>query len=228
MAVGGRPCKPPTLGAQRFPPPQFRNTPPHTALPIGPRPSPLTALVPLQGAHSLCPPVGCIRREGEGPQRRLDRRLEEVAEAVGGGYCRLQMPLRLALCVRGTVAGCWWGALEGGGGLPPSPSNASPPPPSSASPQVRNATRLSEARVIYASLQRSIALLYQVRTFLPPAMLDILHQDGDIVSEADEEGRQESHASIVSVEEEGPRPLRTPRTPGRERSASKRSEHSSV
>ena len=44
--------------------------------------------------------------EGKGPQRRpqkrLDRRLEEVAEAVGGGYCRLQMPLRLALAVRGT------------------------------------------------------------------------------------------------------------------------------
>ena len=34
------------------------------------------------------------------PQKRLGRRLEEVAEAVGGGYCRLQMPLRLALAVR--------------------------------------------------------------------------------------------------------------------------------
>ena len=46
--------------------------------------------------------------EGKGPQRRpqrrLDRRLEGVAKAVGGGYCRLQMPLRLALGVRGTVA----------------------------------------------------------------------------------------------------------------------------
>ena len=31
-----------------------------------------------------------------------DRRLEEVAKAVGGGYCRLQMPLKLALAVRGT------------------------------------------------------------------------------------------------------------------------------
>ena len=33
--------------------------------------------------------------EGKGPQRgdqkRLGRRLEEVAKAVGGGYCRLQM-----------------------------------------------------------------------------------------------------------------------------------------
>ena len=66
--------------------------------------------------------------EGKGPQRRpqrrLGRRLEEVAKAVGGGYCRLQMPLRLALGVRGTVAGHRLGALEeagrgGGGGLPP-------------------------------------------------------------------------------------------------------------
>ena len=35
---------------------------------------------------------------------------------MGGGYCRLQMPLRLALGVRGTVAGHRLGALEGGGG----------------------------------------------------------------------------------------------------------------
>ena len=54
--------------------------------------------------------------EGKGPQRRLGRRLEEVAKAVGGGYCRLQMPLRLALGVRETVAGHRLGALEGGGG----------------------------------------------------------------------------------------------------------------
>ena len=42
--------------------------------------------------------------EGKGPRRRpqqrFHRRLEEVAEAVGGVYCRLQMPLRLALAVR--------------------------------------------------------------------------------------------------------------------------------
>ena len=43
-------------------------------------------------------------------------RLEEVVKAVGGGYCRLQMPLRRALGVRGTVAGHRLGALEG---LPP-------------------------------------------------------------------------------------------------------------
>ena len=41
--------------------------------------------------------------EGKGPQRRpqkrLDRRLVEVAKAVGGGCCRLRMPLQLALGV---------------------------------------------------------------------------------------------------------------------------------
>ena len=39
------------------------------------------------------------------PQKRVGRQLEEVAKAVGGGYCRLQMPLKLALAVRETVAG---------------------------------------------------------------------------------------------------------------------------
>ena len=47
--------------------------------------------------------------EGKAPRRRLqkpvDRRSEDVAKAVGGGYCRLQMPLRLALGVRETVTG---------------------------------------------------------------------------------------------------------------------------
>ena len=59
--------------------------------------------------------------EGKGPRRRpqerLDRRLEGVVEAVGGSYCRLPMPLKLALGVRGTVAGHRLGALEGGGYL---------------------------------------------------------------------------------------------------------------
>ena len=53
----------------------------------------------------------------------VNRRLEEVAKAVGGGYCRLQMPLKLALGVRETVAGHRLGAREGGGGTSP-PSNA--------------------------------------------------------------------------------------------------------
>ena len=63
--------------------------------------------------------------EGQGPQRgpqkRLGRRLEAVAKAIGGGYCRLQMPLRLALGVRGTVAGHRLAPWRRGGGgyLPP-------------------------------------------------------------------------------------------------------------
>ena len=52
------------------------------------------------------PPRDALKGKGpqRWPQRRLGRRLEEVAKAVGGGFCRLQMPLRLALAVRGTVA----------------------------------------------------------------------------------------------------------------------------
>ena len=56
--------------------------------------------------------------EGKGPQRwpqrRLHRRLQEVAKAAGGGYCRLQMPLKLAFAVKGAVAGHRLGALERG------------------------------------------------------------------------------------------------------------------
>ena len=61
--------------------------------------------------------------EGKGPQRqpqkRLGRRLEKVAKAVGSGYCRQQMPLKLALGVGETVAGHRLGARGGGGYLPP-------------------------------------------------------------------------------------------------------------
>ena len=77
------------------------------------------------------PPPHRDALEGKGPQRRphrrLDRRLEGVAEAVGGGYCRLQMPLKPALGVTGAVAGHRLGALEGG--TPPPPMIAAPPPP---------------------------------------------------------------------------------------------------
>ena len=74
----------------------------------------------------FAPGQGCIRREGtsEAPQRRVDRRLEEAAKAVGGGYFWLPMPLRLALGVRGTLAlGIGWGPCVWGG-CPPA-SNAS-------------------------------------------------------------------------------------------------------
>ena len=65
---------------------------------------------------------GCIGREGAS-----EVALEAVRQAVGGGcrsgWGRLQMPLKLALGVRETVAGHRQGALEGG----------SPPPPPRAS-----------------------------------------------------------------------------------------------
>ena len=70
--------------------------------------------------------------EGKGPQRRpwkrLDGRLEEVAKAIGGGYCRLQMPLKLALGTRKTVArhklGPW--RVLGGGGVTSPPFQCIP------------------------------------------------------------------------------------------------------
>ena len=62
------------------------------------------------------------------PQRRLGRRLEGVAEAVGGGYCRLQLSLRRALGVRGTVAGHRLCAPDWVGGTPPLPMHPLPPP----------------------------------------------------------------------------------------------------
>ena len=53
------------------------------------------------------------------PQQPLDKRLEEVFKAVAGGYRGRDMPSKLALAVRETVAGHRLGALEGGGGAPP-------------------------------------------------------------------------------------------------------------
>ena len=73
--------------------------------PIPPRPIPtaIPILMPILSPipiPSPPPTQECIRREGgphRPPQKRLDRRLEEVAKAGGGGYCRLQMRLKLAL-----------------------------------------------------------------------------------------------------------------------------------
>ena len=90
--------------------------------------------------------------EGKGPQRRpqerLGRRLEEVAKAVGGGYCRLQMPLKLALGVRETVAGRPPVAVRRGhadvphGGPPPQRPvrrlHEPPPPPTPRCPSQRH------------------------------------------------------------------------------------------
>ena len=70
--------------------------------------------------YANCLALTGVALEGKGPrrrpQKRLDRRLEGVAKAVGGGYCRLQMPLTLALGVRGTVRRAQAGRPGGGGG----------------------------------------------------------------------------------------------------------------
>ena len=55
--------------------------------------------------------------------------MQEVAKAVGGSYCRLQMPLKPALGVRETVSGHRLGTLEGGGGGGSPPFQCTPPPP---------------------------------------------------------------------------------------------------
>ena len=68
---------------------------------------------------------GCTRRGGGGglrggPSSGWTGGWRRLPKRTGGGYCRLQMPLRPALGVRGTVAGHRLGALEGGlGGIPP-------------------------------------------------------------------------------------------------------------
>ena len=115
-----------------FPPPPV--PPPHGAS----RDRPALAWVGLGGGASgehrvqqrWAPTSDALEGKGpqRGPQRRLGRRLEEVAKAVGGGYCRLQMPFKLALGVRGTVAGRRLGSLQGrgGGGAHPLPMHPWP------------------------------------------------------------------------------------------------------
>ena len=87
-----------------------------------------------------CGEKGCIGREGisEAAPEAV-RRLEEVAKALGGGYCRLRMPLKPALGVRGTVAGHRLGALEGAVVGEPTPPSAWATP----DPLVRQGNRCS-------------------------------------------------------------------------------------
>ena len=68
------------------------------------------------GGYSFSPPTRDAV-EGNGPrrrpQKRSDRRLVEVAKAVGGSYCRLPRPLKLAL---GASSASNIGRGGGGGG----------------------------------------------------------------------------------------------------------------
>ena len=64
---------------------------------------------------------GCIRRGATSEAAPEDRRFGEVAKAVGGGSCWLQMPLSMALAITETVAAhTTLRFLEWrGGGVPP-------------------------------------------------------------------------------------------------------------
>ena len=201
----------------------------------------------LQGTATLQPRDAS---EGKGPQRRprkrLGRRLEEVAKAVGGGYCRLQMPLRLAVAVGGTVAGVRLGALEGVGVTSP-PSNASVGPPSTlvalccalrgaASEQVRQA-RLRPGRVaagahplqplhpLHAKQQVQPRGLQVVDHLHVPSLDPPQHPRGRGVSRAPEGGaRRRELGPLRHVHDGGGRPAEDcleerRRSPGRRRVA---------
>ena len=95
----------------------------HSSAKSTPVPTSFNGVGPCGPVSTHPPPFGARDAlDGKGPQRRpqkrLDRRLEEGAKAVGGGDCRLQMPLKLAFAVRETLAGHRLGALEGGTSTP--------------------------------------------------------------------------------------------------------------
>ena len=76
------------------------------------------------------PPQGRIRREGtpDAAPGALRLAVGGGCQRGWGGYCRLPVPLKLALSVRGTVAGHRLGALGGGGRLPLFQCIPAPPP----------------------------------------------------------------------------------------------------
>ena len=88
-------------------------------------------------------------QKGRGPEAAREAVRQAAREAVrqaagggcqsgwGGGYCRLQTPLRLALGVRETVAGHGLGAVEGGRVPPPLPMH--PPRESSSGALLKRA-----------------------------------------------------------------------------------------
>ena len=86
---------------------------------------------PTREGHRALKPKARDALEGKGPQRppqrRLDRRLEEVAKAVGGRLLSVTNASDVGVCRQKTVAGHTLGALEGGGGyLPPPPLQCIP------------------------------------------------------------------------------------------------------
>ena len=98
------------------PPPKCQPTPFGTQA----SPPPAPSWCSWQWQHSVNTTNGScvwVQHQPLLPQKRVGRRLEDVAKAVGGGYCRRHVPWRLALAVRETVAGHRLGALEGEGGV---------------------------------------------------------------------------------------------------------------
>ena len=132
-----------------------------------------------RGTGPQAPSPGRDALEGKGPHRRpqrwLGRRLEGVAEAVGGGYCRLQTPLMLALGVMGTVAGLRLGALEAGGGVPPFQCIPAPfrPTPCKATMSSPDGERVNPLRSTFVWLQCNGELAYakniRPKTHPPPS-----------------------------------------------------------
>ena len=132
---GGRPppppCRPPWSAREGTGAHQYTGRLICIANSSGRRPAPGSITDPSSveytGTRSTAPSTDALEEKGRQrrPQKQLDRWLEEVAKAVGGGYCRLQMLLKLAFAIRGTVAGQMLGTPRGGGGGAPPPSNAS-------------------------------------------------------------------------------------------------------
>ena len=85
--------------------------------------------VPLSNGDAPPPPPLGMHSKGRGARGGWTGGWRRLSKRLGGGYCRLQMPLKPALGVRGTVAGHRVGALDGGRGYLPPSSNALLPPP---------------------------------------------------------------------------------------------------
>ena len=139
---------------------------------------------PPPGVTACTPPASECTGTPDALLGGLDRRLEEVAKAVGGGYCRLQVPLTLALGARETVAGHRLGALEAGGGwgTSPLPIHSTPPPLASTAPLVSaagGAAALSfrAATAVLARGRGVVVVAAGVSTSLPP----MPHQRSSVV-----------------------------------------------
>ena len=70
--------------------------------PLPPSPPPCSKEAP---PHVLSSNTSMHPWGSEGAQKRVHRRLENVAKAAEGSYCRLEMPWKLVVAVRKRAAG---------------------------------------------------------------------------------------------------------------------------